>query len=268
MWIDVDGGRLFVAIDGGGPPLLMLHGWTLDHRAFAPQTAELSRHLTTIAPDRRGFGRSTAPPGLVAEIDDIDRILDALGLDDVHLLGMSQGARVALRYAALRPPRLRSLIVQGAVVDGLTAEADDPERIPLTRYIALAEAGRLDALREAWLAHPMMSLAGVDANAAALVHDIVAGYQGRDLVGGGEGRYDVAVDVPERLRSFDAPALIITGAAETATRRAHAAALETLLPAATRIEFDDAGHLCNLSSPDTYNEAVLGFVQAVERDRR
>lgn len=265
MWVDVDGGTLFVAVDGSGPPLLLLHGWTLDHRAFAPQTAALSRHLATIAPDRRGFGRSTAPPGLAAEIDDIDRVLDALGLDAVHLLGMSQGARVALRYAALRPQRLRSLIVQGAVVDGLPVEADDPERIPLEHYIGLARSGRLDALRKAWLAHPMMSLAGVDPDTAALVRDIVAGYDGRDLVGAAAGRYDFAADVPDALRRVEAPALVITGTGETATRRAHAAALEAMLPHATLIEFDDAGHLCNLSSPDAYNRAVLDFVQAAER---
>lgn len=267
MWVDVEGGRLRLAIAGDGPPLLLLHGWPLDHRAFAPQFEGLSQSLTLIAPDRRGFGASTAPPDLAREIDDIDGILGALGLDSVHLLGMSQGARVALRYAALRPARLRSLIVQGAVVDGVPAEPGDAARIPLEEYAALARQGRLDALREAWLGHPMMSLEGVAPAHARTVRDIVGHYDGRDLAVETGQRYAFDVDVAGALAGFPHPALVLAGARETATRHAHAALLAATLPDARRFEFPDSGHLCNLSEPDAYNRAVLDFVRSVEAAR-
>ena len=66
--------------------------------------------------DRRGFGRSEAQPDLRLELDDIDHILDALGFESTHLLGMSQGGRIAIRYAVTRSERLRSMILQGAVI--------------------------------------------------------------------------------------------------------------------------------------------------------
>lgn len=265
MWVDVDGGRLFVDVSGEGPPIVLLHGWPLDHRAFAPQIDAFRQYLNVVSPDRRGFGKSTAPPGLAREIDDIDALLDILGLEAVHLLGMSQGARVALRYAALRPERLRSLIVQGAVVDGVPAEPDDDARIPLDEYAALARDGRLDALREAWLGHPMMALEGVAPEYAKVVRDIVDHYDGRDLTATTTGkRYAFDVDVAGALSRFPRPALVLTGARETATRHAHAAFLADTLPDARTQEFPNSGHLCNLSEPDAYNRAVLDFVQRVE----
>ena len=119
MWIDVDGGRLFLRHEGEGVPLLLMHGWTLDQRMFQPQVPRLSERFHVISFDRRGFGRSDATPDLDLELDDLDRIADALSLDTLHLLGMSQGGRLAMRYAVTRPQRLRSLVLQGAVVDGL-----------------------------------------------------------------------------------------------------------------------------------------------------
>ena len=243
---------------------MLLHGWPLDHRAFEPQIRELASALKTIAPDRRGFGASTAPPDLAKEVDDIDRVINALGLDTVHLLGMSQGARVALRYAALRPERLRSLIVQGAIVDGLPEAPEDGASIPLAEYAALARAGELEALREAWLDHPMMSLDGVAPSPAETVRAMVDGYDGRDLVAKTDARYAFDTDVPKALAAFERPALVLAGANETATRHAHAAFLFETIADARLVEFPHSGHLCNLSEPGAYNRAVLEFVEAVE----
>ncbi len=81
MTIPVDGGDLHVVRRGSGPPLLMLHGWALDHRMWRPQWTGLERDFELILPDRRGFGRSTAPPDLRREVDDVMTILDTLGID-------------------------------------------------------------------------------------------------------------------------------------------------------------------------------------------
>ena len=76
--IDVDGGTVFAVEIGSGTPLLMLHGWPLDHRMFDYQVDALSGAFRCIAIDRRGFGRSTAPPDMRREPGDIDRVLFVL----------------------------------------------------------------------------------------------------------------------------------------------------------------------------------------------
>mgnify|MGYP006303965681 CR=1 FL=1 len=254
----VDAEELPVFVRGGGDEaLLLLHGWTLDHRAFEAQ-APLADDYLLLAPDRRGFGTSRAAPDLAAELDDIDAIIDALAPPSVHLLGVSQGARLALRYAASRPERLRSLIVQGVVVDGFDAPAADDEPIPLARYADLVRQGDLEAMRREWLAHPLMSSDPLDAAQQAAVERMVSDYRGTDL------RSPTAAAAPppvlDALAGSRLPTLIITGKLETAGRRAHAGKLRELMPGAREIVLDRCGHLSNLSQAAAYNAALRQFL--------
>lgn len=264
MWVDVDGGRLELHTTGSGSPLLLLHGWTLDHRIFRLQVPYLARSLRVTTFDRRGFGRSEAPPDLHRELDDIDTILRTLGIETVHLLGMSQGARLALRFAVSRPGSIRSLILQAPVIDGLALDEDERERIPMEEFASLARAGRMDEVRRRWLAHPIMAL-GPDADRLRRdLEEIINDYQGKDLL-----RYTPYVqafphDVLGELSGFDRPCLILTGRHDTATRREHARRLRETLPFAREIVFAASGHLSNLVEADAYNRQVSSFCASVD----
>ena len=108
--VAVTGGSIEVLIDqlacehsegraSAGPRinLLCLHGWTLDSRSFNPQLALVSSQLQLVRYDRRGFGRNTLPPCFQTELDDLPAIMRSLS-GSVVLWGVSQGARLALRY--------------------------------------------------------------------------------------------------------------------------------------------------------------------------
>jgi pimeloyl-ACP methyl ester carboxylesterase len=258
-----DGHRARVYSAGAGDPLLLLHGWSLDRRSFAPQRDALSAAYRVLTFDRRGFGESVAPPDLNRELDDIDRILDALGIERVHLLGVSQAARLALRYAMLRPARLRSLLVQGVVVDGYTPDASAGQDLPLAHYQALARAGALAELREEWLAHPMMSAGIEDPAQRDLLARIVADYQARDLTSEAPPIAPPAIDVLAGLPALALPVLVLTGELETPARKAHAAELVRLAPQAREVMLPRAGHLSNLAAASAYNAAVLAFLDSV-----
>jgi pimeloyl-ACP methyl ester carboxylesterase len=252
-----------IYLAGAGPALLLLHGWSLDHRSFAPQIEPLSRELRVITYDRRGFGKSTAAPDLESELDDIDCIVDALGVPRVHLLGVSQGGRLALRYAVTRPERLASLILQGAVLDGYVVEEMLDEQIPLDRYRELARQGRMDEVRRLWLDHPMMS-AGVDDPALkGELRSLLADYSGADLTAAGPAAGSFSVDVMAALEHLQLPTLVITGALETAGRKAHARKICELLRESREVEMPHSGHLSNLTEAGRYNATVLEFCRAV-----
>ena len=267
MWVEVENGRLFVEVAGEGPPLLMLHGWPLDHRMFGPQLCELSSSLRVIAYDRRGFGRSDAPPDLRLELDDIDRVLDALELTSVHLLGMSQGGRVAIRYAVTREHRLRSLILQGAVIDGLRIEELEFERVPLVEYAELARAGSLDEVRHRWLQHPMMQIDAQYAAESRLVQQLLADYKGTDLVDFEPNSYGFATDVVTALDTLQVPTLVMTGTLETAARKRHAYEILSRVPDSREVLLEGSGHLSNLTAAATYNQAVREFCLETETRR-
>ena len=269
MWVDVEGGRLHLetASHGSRPraTILLLHGWPLDHRIFEPQVRYLERFFHVVAFDRRGFGRSEAPPDLSLELDDIDRILEALGLATVHLLGMSQGARIALRFAVTRAGRIRSMILQAPAIDGLALDEAAAERIPMEEFAMLARAGRLDEMRSRWLEHPMMALGARHARLRHRVEEIVASYQGKDLLDYSPARQNFRHDVLDSLSRLDRPCLVLSGAHETATRRAHARRLLDTMPRSREIVFRHSGHLSNLTEPKAYNRQVAAFCASVDR---
>lgn len=261
-WVDVDGGRLWAEAGGTGDSLLLIHGWALDHRMFARQMEALRASMNVIVYDRRGFGRSTAPPDLARELDDIDRILAHFRIADTHVLGMSQGGRIALRYAVSRPDRIRSLLLQGPAVDGLAVEEANGERLAIGEFVELARDGRLDEVKRRWKAHPMMALGAGFAEETRLIDRIVDDYSGRDLVDYRPEAYAFDVDVLARLGELDVPILLLTGAHETRARRAHARAILARARAGREVLFPDSGHLCNLTEPVRYNAEVLGFCGA------
>lgn len=268
MWVDVDGGRLHVETAGRGSPILLLHGWPLDHRIFEPQIRYLERFFHVVAFDRRGFGRSEAPPDLCRELDDMDRILEALDFPTVHLLGMSQGARIALRFAIRRPRRIRSLIVQAPAVDGIALDEPESERIPIEEFARLARAGKMDEVHKRWLAHPMMALGPGHERARRRVEEIVAGYEGKDLLDYSPARQAFPHDVLDRLSRFEQRCLVLTGARETAIRREHARRLLESLPRGEEIVFEHSGHLSNLTEEHAYNRQVAAFCARVDGDEQ
>lgn len=262
--MEVDGGRLYVEVAGQGQPILLLHGWPLDHRMFQPQLEALAKRFKMIAPDRRGFGKSDAGPDLRLEVDDIDAVLDALNEDTTHLLGMSQGGRIALRYATSRPERVRALLLQGAVIDGYDVARREDDGVPVEEFAKLASSGRLDEVIERWLQHPMMQLDEQHESAQKLLRDIMQEYRGHDLTNFDAASYATAQDVYAALSGLTMPTLLLTGAAETRTRRAHAAVLLSRIPDSKEVVFQNSGHLSNLTEPELYNAAVIDFCEGLD----
>jgi pimeloyl-ACP methyl ester carboxylesterase len=250
--VAVAGGTVPIAMAGEGSPLILLHGWTLDHRMWAPQVAGLADRHFLVMPDRRGCGRATAPPDLAREAEDVIALADFLGFDRFALLGLSRGAVVALDVARRYGSRLTGLVVSGAPLPALVPRE---EVIDLDRFRSLVAAGDLERLRAEWSRHPLMQTHS--AAARALMFDILADYDGRDLLISSE-----APGLPrEVLAMLPMPVLSMTGEHDTPWRRACARALADIAPRARGLEIAGAGHLANADNPAAFNAAVAQFLQ-------
>jgi pimeloyl-ACP methyl ester carboxylesterase len=247
------GGVLVVETQGAGPPLLLLHGWTLDRRMWLPQLP-LAHHFTLVGVDRRGFGQSTALPNLAGEPDDVLRIADVLGLDRFHLVGMSQSGRVALAVADRAADRLLSLTLQGAALDGVSGE---DEQMPIAAMTAAARSGDLPGMRSLVEDHHLMQ--PVNPAGDMLAAAMLADYDGRDLLAQGQ----VLPAFAEAIAGATFPVTAIVGSEDTPRRRANANALAAA--GATLIVLPQAGHLCNIDSPDAFNAAILSRHAALPR---
>lgn len=249
--VPVEGGLLPFALAGDGPPLILLHGWTLDARMWQPQIAALAQHFLLVMPDRRGFGRATAPPDLAREAEDVQRIADFLGFGRFALLGLSQGAAVALDCAHQHGWRLAALVASGAPVPTLVPR---DEVIAVERYRAWAGAGELAKVRADWSGHELMR--HDNPATRALVEQMLADYDGRDLLAPSH-----VPGVPrDSLAHLPMPVLAMTGAGDSAWRKACARQLAALAPRGQHALVEGAGHLANLDQPDIFNRTVAEFL--------
>jgi len=132
-----DGVKLAYAISGSGPPLLKTANW-LNHLEYDWESPVwrhwfrlFSSHHTFYRYDVRGSGLSDhVDTGLDfdRQITDLECVVDAAGLETFALLGISQGASVAIEYAARHPERVTQLVLHGGFVQGWAARDAEAER--------------------------------------------------------------------------------------------------------------------------------------------
>lgn len=103
---------------GSGAPIVWVHEYFGDHRSWGPQLTAFSRSYRNVVYDARGYPTSSAPGDEAfysqqAMIDDLDRLLDHLGIDQAVIAGLSMGGNVAVNYGMQHPERCLGLVVAG-----------------------------------------------------------------------------------------------------------------------------------------------------------
>jgi pimeloyl-ACP methyl ester carboxylesterase len=136
-----DGVALHVEATGSGSPILFVHEFAGDHRSWEPQIRRFSAGHTCIAYAARGYPPSQVPadPARYSQeraVADAVDVLDALGVAQAHVVGLSMGGFTALHLALHHPHRVRSAVVSGV------GYGSQPERQAAFRAesIAIADA--------------------------------------------------------------------------------------------------------------------------------
>ena len=253
-------GDLVFECAGNGEPVVFLHGFGLDSRMWAPQFEALQSTFRVIRYDIRGFGRSPLPSHApYAHEDDLNALLTSLDAAPAHVVGLSMGGRIALRFAAAYPGSVRSLVLSDSAVDG-----QDWSSEWLTRWNGMSEVARGGQLAEAkrqWLEHPLFDPARAHPPVVSLLTRMVEDYSGWHWLNDDTVRVPVPPSV-ERLGEIRAPSLVITGSRDLQDFQRIADFLAQNLPAARRIFIPDSGHMTNLEEPQAFNAALRGFFAA------
>jgi pimeloyl-ACP methyl ester carboxylesterase len=119
---NVNGVRLHYLIAGKGDPVVLLHGYAETSHMWLPLIAELAKTHAVVAPDLRGAGQSSTPPGGYAKAamaQDIHALARKLGYERVRIVGHDIGLMVAYAYAAQYPSEVDRIVLMDAFLPGV-----------------------------------------------------------------------------------------------------------------------------------------------------
>lgn len=249
-----EGARLRWRLEGSGPAIVLLHGWALDLDYWNLVVPVLARHFSVLRFDRAGFGLSQGEPDLHRNVPDLHALLREAGVARAVLVGMSQGARLAMHFSLAHPGQVR-----GLVLDGAPAFDAEPE-LPMAEFRRLLQEAGAQALRAAIRSHPVMQLLGTGADARAQLDVLLARYTGADLL---QARGSVP---PPQVAEIRAPVLLLNGIGDSTSRHMAADRLAAALPRATRRTLAKAGHLAALDDPEGYAREVIAFTAGLPRE--
>ena len=260
--------HLYYEVEGDGPPLVLVHGWSLNLRMWDQQVPDFASKYQIIRWDRRGFGKSGGAEDPTWDADDLRLLLDHLGADRIHLLGMSQGATVALAFTLAFPNRVASLILHGPPAPrGFGLPWSGPDRSCLPEMQAAAQTEGIDAAIPLFAAHPLMDIPSGRVDAQNSLRKLLAEYRGGYVLTPTEPSGPITMPTITDLSRVAVPTMVIVGEHEVPYFRIVADALTYGIPGARKVVVPGGGHIVNLVEPALYNRAVLDFLATSQINR-
>jgi 3-oxoadipate enol-lactonase len=257
MKVDVKGTGLWVEVRGDGAPVVFIHGFPHDHTLWRNQLAGLDPWMR-VAPDLRGAGRSDASTAvdeysMARYADDVVAILDALKIRAAVVCGLSMGGYILFEILRRHGNRVRA-----AVFCNTKAEADSPEaKKGRDEMASLAREKGSAAVAETLLPKMVSQPREVAAVRAMMAAAPVPG-----IVGALRALRERA-DHTATLKSIRVPTLVM--AAED-DQIIPAAGMQKMAEAIRGARFEvirAAGHVAPLEQPESVNQALTDFLQAV-----
>ena len=259
--LQVNGVDMAYSVAGNGPPLVLLHAGIADRTMWEDVMPMLAGRFRVIACDLRGFGETPLPDGPFVYAADVAAMLDELGIERAHVIGVSMGGHVALDLALARPDLVDRLVLVGAGIDGWDHEATLREA--WAEEEAAFERGDLDEVAwmnvRTWLDGPGRDENTVPAALRRRVYEMQRGaldHENPAATGGW-----LTPSRRERLGDVAAPTLVLVGALDQRDFRRIARFLAAEIPGAAFEELPGVAHLPPLERPEAFARTVLGFLE-------
>jgi pimeloyl-ACP methyl ester carboxylesterase len=256
---DLNGTRLYFQAAGSGPPVVFLHGFGLNHRMWDAQFEPFAQHFRAVRYDARGFGRSSLPGDRpYSHAEDLRALLDHLGVERTHLVGLSMGAMTAMEFDLAYPDAVDRLVLVNSAMKG--HGWSDGWEASMKPIFKLGRDGNIESARARWRDHPLFASALAHERFGELFGQIVDSYSGWHWAHRNPERR-LQPPLAARLGDISAPSLIVIGENDLPDFHRIADLLQTNIPGARKVMLPGAGHMTPLEASESFDEIVLGFLQ-------
>lgn len=269
-----DGVKLYFEEVGEGTPIVFVHEYAGDHRSWEPQMRHFGRRYRCVSYAARGYPPSDVPEsfesyGQDRARDDIRAVMDGLGIDAAHVVGLSMGGFATLHFGFQYPDRALSLTVAGC---GYGAEADKREQFRLETEATAARiakegmsvVGKVYAIGPTRVQFQAKDPRGWKEFETQLCEHSTLG--SANTMRGVQARRPSLYDLVDRMQALTVPTLIVNGDEDEPCLDV-GNFLKRNIPAAALSVLPKTGHTMNLEEPGLFNAVVEDFLHTVESGR-
>jgi len=260
MRIKANGIQINYELSGkkGAPVVILSHSLSSSLLMWNPQMDALNPYFQVLRYDTRGHGNSDAPSGaytLDLLEDDVIKLLDVLGMDRAHFVGLSMGGMIGQGLALRHPHRLKSLVLcDTTAVFPAESQPVWDERVDKARNKGMKAL--LEETMERWFTptflkqnSPMVNLIREQILATP-----VAGY-----IGCAEALR--RLNYLNRLPEIKMPTLIMVGEDDPGTPVSASEAMHKRILNSKMVVLPSARHLSNVEQTEAFNSALLTFLK-------
>ena len=246
--------------EGTGKDVVFINGLTMDLNGWHLQVSDFTRRFRLLRYDCRGQGRSDKPSGAYTHgihAHDLLGLLDALGIEKAHLVGLSNGGMIAIRFALDHAERVDRLVL----VD-TTCRMTPLLRLMLEAWIKVCRAGGVSLLfdvslpvlfSDRYVAEnkeqiALMKKLSIERNDPEAVVRLAEGCMG--------------FDASARVGEISSPTLIVHGEEDILIPPRHGHALYDAISGSELHIVRGAAHVPIIEKPDEFNDVVIRFLEA------
>lgn len=254
---DANGVELYFEEAGEGTPLVLIHGLTANLRTFQEEVDYFKDNFRVITYDCRGHGRSDKPLSFTLNdhIEDVVALLDHLGIEKAHVLGVSMGSYIAQGVVLAHPERVDKLVLVVSKSNGKTSSTMEL----FNRY-----ADEIEGMDEQQQQKHLFKY---------MFHNMAAVEEWQEETGLNEQDLTIVQQAAanKALEGFDfrgalptvaSPTLVISGTHDGLNPPERGKELAGLIPDSVFVEFENSGHAPNVEERERFLEVVTDFLMA------
>ena len=269
-----DGVRLYYEECGSGTPVIFVHEYAGDHRAWETQMRHFGQRYRAITFAARGYPPSDVPNDVSSysqarAADDIASVLDGMGIAKAHIVGLSMGGFATLHFGFRHAAKALSLVVAGC---GYGAEkgAQDKFRAEADAIAAFIDDAGIRVFAEKYAYGPTrVQFENKDPRGFAefkqqLSEHSAVGARNTQL--GVQRERPSLYDLVDQMKALTVPTLVLTGDEDWPCLQP-ALLMKQTIPTAALSVMPNCGHTINIEDPDQFNRIVGDFIVQVDCGR-
>lgn len=262
QYIEINGVKIHYDLQGNGTALVLIHAGIANLNMWDAQMKPFGGQFRVLRHDVRGFGETPDPAGDYTDHDDLAELMNAKGIEKAHILGISNGGRIAMDFALVYPNMVNKLVLVAPGLGGFQMPADPWSDELFAKIDALQEAGDLESAAElvsqVWVDGPNRQASDLDPAFRQRAYELVLH---TIRLGIGEGVGDIAQPpAAKRLNEIHQSTLLIMGREDVLIMNPIADAIEPGIRNLVRVDMPNTAHLPNMEKPEEFNQIVLDFL--------